>query len=537
MSATEHAPAPEPAASPAAPTAAVTAEPACEHAPEPTSTPAVVLPVVASTEPTPTSAEKAPEPTQAPVPATLPEPVTASATSAEKAHESTSAPPPVVTTEPVAAPSTATAADKAPEPTPAIVDTPQTSVASPNPTSEPSVKVPEPIVQTAVEPEPTVAAAPPASATEPTVKVPETSSPATLESDPTVPSVPTPEPAAIATTAMSLAPAITSPAIPVATATAPPAAAAVTDTTKAAEKVEVKPDTEGVDVKKATEVSEFEEPQNTLTKRFTEAEWKALKEFRKLLPEIFTKAYDEKEDAATNPIKLWGVTIDPAGAEKPRDARVSVVLVKFLRARNLNPSAAKDMMVATLRWRDQFGVEKAMKEEFPDDVFGQLGHVYGKDKEGRPVVYNVYGGNQDLKSVFGDVQRFLRWRVKLMEETVAQLDFETVDQTVQIHDYEGVSLSSRDANSKAAASEASSIFANHYPELLHRKLFVNVPTLMTWIFWLFKPIIPAATLAKMSVVGSGARTIGKDMLPLVDKSQLPKKYGGEADPGWETKKN
>lgn len=33
-------------------------------------------------------------------------------------------------------------------------------------------------------------------------------------------------------------------------------------------------------------------------------------------------------------------------------------------------------------------------------------------------------------------------------------------------DYEGVGLSSRDANSKAAASEATSIFANHYPELL-----------------------------------------------------------------------
>lgn len=33
-------------------------------------------------------------------------------------------------------------------------------------------------------------------------------------------------------------------------------------------------------------------------------------------------------------------------------------------------------------------------------------------------------------------------------------------------DYEGVSLTSRDANSKAAASEASNIFASHYPELL-----------------------------------------------------------------------
>lgn len=33
-------------------------------------------------------------------------------------------------------------------------------------------------------------------------------------------------------------------------------------------------------------------------------------------------------------------------------------------------------------------------------------------------------------------------------------------------DYEGVSLTSRDANSKAAASEATNIFQSHYPELL-----------------------------------------------------------------------
>ena len=47
------------------------------------------------------------------------------------------------------------------------------------------------------------------------------------------------------------------------------------------------------------------------------------------LPEIFVEAYASKEDKQA-PVTLWGVQIDPAN---PRDARVSVVLVKFLRAR------------------------------------------------------------------------------------------------------------------------------------------------------------------------------------------------------------
>ncbi|KAG7443538.1 CRAL/TRIO domain-containing protein [Guyanagaster necrorhizus] len=270
---------------------------------------------------------------------------------------------------------------------------------------------------------------------------------------------------------------------------------------------------------------EANEPQNSLTERFTTSEWNALKEFRKKLPEIFADGLPDKPDAKSAEITLWGVKIDPAD---PVDAKVSVVLMKFLRARNLNVNEARSMLVGTLRWRSEFNVEAAIKEEYPEDIFGSLGHVYGKDKQGRPVVYNIYGA-KDIKTAFSDVRRFLRWRVALMEKSLALLDFETMDQTVQVHDYAGVSLSSRDANSKQAASEASGIFSDHYPELLYKKFFVNVPGYLTWIFWLFKPLISANTLAKMSVVGSGAPTIGKVLLPIIDAKELPKQYGGEAE--------
>ncbi|KAJ3510056.1 hypothetical protein NLJ89_g4890 [Agrocybe chaxingu] len=187
------------------------------------------------------------------------------------------------------------------------------------------------------------------------------------------------------------------------------------------------------------------------------------------------------------------------------------------------------MFVGTLRWRESFNVDAALKEEFPQDVFGSLGHIFGKDTGGRPIIYNIYGGDQDLKAAFGDVQRFIRWRVALMERSVFLLDFNEVDQTVQVHDYEGVSLSSRDANSKAAASEASNIFQSHYPEMLHKKFFINVPTILSWIFWAFKPLLSANTLAKMSVVGTGQDAIRKALVAHVKEEELPKRYGGLAD--------
>jgi hypothetical protein len=51
---------------------------------------------------------------------------------------------------------------------------------------------------------------------------------------------------------------------------------------------------------------------------------------------------------------------------------------------------------------------------------------------------------------------------------------------------------------------------------------------MTWLFWIFKPLLPAQTVAKMNVVGSGSDTIGKAILAYVDAKELPERYGGEA---------
>lgn len=49
-----------------------------------------------------------------------------------------------------------------------------------------------------------------------------------------------------------------------------------------------------------------------------------------LLPDILEKAYEGKEGARNTPIVIWGVTLDPNGQ---KDARASVVLMKWLRAR------------------------------------------------------------------------------------------------------------------------------------------------------------------------------------------------------------
>ena len=53
--------------------------------------------------------------------------------------------------------------------------------------------------------------------------------------------------------------------------------------------------------------------------------------------------------------------------------------------RELNVENAANMMISTLVWRKEFKVDELVTEEFPQDRFGSVGHVFGKDKDGRPV--------------------------------------------------------------------------------------------------------------------------------------------------------
>jgi hypothetical protein len=223
------------------------------------------------------------------------------------------------------------------------------------------------------------------------------------------------------------------------------AAAAPTTTGAVLPPVEAAPD--AAVVAAAASASHEHEP-TPLTSKFTDAEWAALKKLRSELPAAFAEAYPDDPDAKSKQVQLWGVSIDPANPAS--NARVSVILMKFLRARYaicsfetphfiftvcsaLDTSSAKAMLVDTLKWRKTFDVDGLMNETFDTSLFGPLAQIYGTDKGGRPVTYNIYGGNKDTKAVFSDVQRFVRWRVQFMEQSIGRLDLTNVDQLVQVH--------------------------------------------------------------------------------------------------------
>ncbi len=90
-------------------------------------------------------------------------------------------------------------------------------------------------------------------------------------------------------------------------------------------------------------------------------------------------------------------------------------------------------------------------------------------------VFNIYGSaTKDPKKAFGDTDLFVRWRVALMELTLAQLHLDTAEkeipdymqgpdpyQAIQVHDYLSVSFFRQPAEIKASSTKVIELFQKY----------------------------------------------------------------------------
>lgn len=131
--------------------------------------------------------------------------------------------------------------------------------------------------------------------------------------------------------------------------------------------------------------------------------------------------------------------------------------------------------------------------------------------------------------------RFIKWRTALMELGVQKLNLSGVTapipedgqdpyQMIQVHDYLSVSFLRMDPHVKSASSKTIELFSTAYPELLAHKYFVNVPTIMGWMYAAMKLFLAPATLKKFHPMSSGT-TLATELPTIVDT--LPKEYGGK----------
>lgn len=141
------------------------------------------------------------------------------------------------------------------------------------------------------------------------------------------------------------------------------------------------------------------------------------------------------------------------------------------------------------------------------------------------VTWNLYGAIKDRATLFSDLNKFLRWRIGLMERGISLLDFSKPETSyvTQVHDYQNAMFSFLGFSTKAGTKATVQIFQNYYPEVLDYKYFVNVPVVMNWAFNLAKVWTSKATFEKFRVISNGS-----DLASQLG-SWVPKQYGGSAD--------
>ncbi|CAN7118514.1 unnamed protein product [Brassica rapa subsp. narinosa] len=226
-----------------------------------------------------------------------------------------------------------------------------------------------------------------------------------------------------------------------------------------------------------------------------------------LKPSEAKSLHDLKHKLSTSSLaassSMWGVPLIGG------DDRADVILLKFLRARDFKVGDSLRMLEKCLEWREEFKTEKLTEEDLGfKDLEGRVAYMRGYDKEGHPVCYNAYGVFKEremYERVFGDeekINKFLRWRVQVLERGVKLLHFKP--------------------------GGVNSIIQDNYPEMVATKIFINVPWYFSVIYSMFSPFLTHRTKSKfvISKEGNAAETLYKFIRP----EDIPVQYGGLSRP-------
>lgn len=224
---------------------------------------------------------------------------------------------------------------------------------------------------------------------------------------------------------------------------------------------------------------------------------------------------------------MWGVKL-LAG-----DDKADVILLKFLRARDFRVADAFNMLTKCLAWRKEFGADGVAEEDLGfKELEGVVAYMHGFDRCGHPVCYNAYGVFKDkdmYERIFGDehkLKKFLRWRVQVLEKGINVLHFKPggINSIIQVTDLKD--MPKREL--RVASNQILSLFQDNYPEMVARKIFINVPWYFSVLYSMFSPFLTQRTKSKfvISKEGNVAETLYKFIRP----EDVPVQYGGLSRP-------
>jgi len=201
---------------------------------------------------------------------------------------------------------------------------------------------------------------------------------------------------------------------------------------------------------------------------------------------------------------------------------------RYLRARGLDHSKAKTMLLDTIKWRREFGVAKMVEEHFETLAFEcSTGKSFISpffDNDGRPIMV-MRNRHENSRSHEGNILNL----VYQLERGCAATRAAGVEKWTLIIDFNGYSMSNAPPLKTSRATL--SIMQKHYPERLHRCFMLDAPWLFSGAWAALSPFIDPVTSAKICFV-NGPMEEGSDRAKLMQESfklsSLEECVGGSA---------
>lgn len=214
--------------------------------------------------------------------------------------------------------------------------------------------------------------------------------------------------------------------------------------------------------------------------------------------------------------ELYGYKMNPEDEDRGlvekyyNEDVASALIYKLCKAYKFEYSEIESNFVSIMKWRSEFNpLSAAFLESHNKELqmVGILTSYADGDANKKVVTWNLYGQLVKKKHLFEDVEKFLRYRIGLMERGLRLLDFtnESNCYMTQVHDYKGVSVFRMDSDIKKCTKQVIHIFQKFYPELLFAKYFVNVPTLFGWAYDIIKTFVDENTMKKFVVLSDGKK--------------------------------
>ncbi|KAL0404718.1 UNVERIFIED_CONTAM: CRAL-TRIO domain-containing protein C23B6.04c [Sesamum radiatum] len=201
--------------------------------------------------------------------------------------------------------------------------------------------------------------------------------------------------------------------------------------------------------------------------------------------------------------------ISPVANKFPCQCSDTLIL-RFLRARNLNTKKAAKTLKENLKWGLEYKPEKIQWDD-----------IAQKAETGK-----VYRANTNTKTVEGQI----KYLVYCMKTEISDLD-EDVDQMVWLIDFEKWNMS---CIMKATRGMAR-LLQDHYPQRLGIAILHNPPEVFESFWLLVKPFLELKTYKKVKFMYSDQPQSTKVMESLLDMDKLEPAFGGKSKGGFDYK--